>query len=104
MEVAQGVTRDCRLLPVLSPGGAQWSYGTEQPISLFVRTCREVQRVRARVAAATECQGPQTVDSQWIAVRILQLIDERAVIVEDIDSAVAEVADQDLAAEAAECK
>jgi hypothetical protein len=105
---AQGATRDCRLLPVLSGrsrlGGAQWSYGTEQSIDLLVRTCREVQRVRTGVAAATECQSPQAVDSQWIAVRILQLIDERAVIVEDIDSAIAEVANQDFAAEAAECK
>src|SRR5258708_33235199 len=101
-------TRDCWLLRVLSGRsclrGAYWSYGTEQSIDLLVRTCREVQRVRARVAAATECQSPQAVDSQWLAGRILQLIDERAAIGAHIDSAIAEVANQDLAAKAPECK
>jgi hypothetical protein len=86
------------------PGAACWSDDPEESICLLVRTCREVQRVRARIAAATECQSPQTVDSQWIAELILQLIDERAVIVEDIDSTIAEVANENLAAEAAERK
>ncbi|MGF6853689.1 hypothetical protein OKW29_002576 [Paraburkholderia sp. CI3] len=76
----------------------------KSPFVSLLRTCREIQRVWTRIAPATECQSPQTVDSQWIAELILQLIDERAVIVEDIDSTIAEVANENLAAEAAERK
>src|SRR6185437_8618344 len=42
--------------------------------------------------------GPQPIDHEGPAVGILQLVQERAVVVEHVDAAVTEVADENLAA------
>src|SRR5439155_27237497 len=72
---------------------------TEQSIALTIRTRREVQRVRARPAAAAQGQGPQAVDDQRLALSVVKRIDKPAIVLECVDPAVAKVADEDLAAE-----
>ena len=73
----------------------------KQAISLFVRTGCEVERVGTRFRAAAEGQRPQPVDDQRLIMRVIELIQEMTLGVVNIDFAVAEVADEDVAAEAA---
>src|SRR5882762_11664076 len=63
---------------------------------------REIERIGTRRFPAAEGQGPQSVDHQWLAIGAFQFIDETAVLVKYVDPAVAEVADEDVAAESAE--
>src|ERR1700733_8982620 len=63
---------------------------------------REEQRIGFRLAAAAQSQGPQSVNHQCLAIGAVQLIDEMPLPVEYVDPAVAEVADEDVAAESAE--
>src|SRR5579862_6106897 len=63
---------------------------------------REIQRIGLRLAPTAQSQGPQAVDHQRLAIGAVQLVDEMPVLVEYIYSAVAEVADEDVAAEPAE--
>src|SRR6266436_4125321 len=63
---------------------------------------REIERIGTRRFPAAEGQGPQSVDHQWLAMGAFQFIDETAVLVEYVDLAVTEVADEDVAAESAE--
>src|SRR6266849_1510431 len=74
----------------------------EQAVALAVGAGGEKERVGARGAAAAQRQGPQAVDRQRLAVAAVELVDEVPALVEGVDPAVAEIADQDVAAEAAE--
>src|SRR5437588_11640807 len=88
---------------VLSPGD-----GTEEPVRLVVRSSREEERVGWSVVgrAVAELQCPEPVDDQRLTVRCAQLPAVLEVPVRQlrirIDVAVAEVANQQIAAEAAE--
>src|ERR1043166_9667894 len=75
-------------------------YRPHQPILLVIRTRREVERRRSR--GRTEGESPQTVDRDVRAGGIVQIRHEVACPVVDADLAVAEVADQEPAALAAE--
>src|SRR5882672_7954122 len=75
---------------------------SEYAMSLTGGARREIERVGTRCFPAAQGQGPQSVDHQWLTIGALQLIDETPVLVEYVDSAVAEVADEDVAAESAE--
>src|SRR4051794_21369055 len=81
----------------------------EQPRALVVRPCREEQRVGGAVIrqrASPEFECPQPVDRQHLVVVRAQLTDEIPAAVElrliRADLAVAEVADEQVAAEGAE--
>src|SRR5580692_1146042 len=63
---------------------------------------REIQRIGLRLAAAAQSQSPQAVDYQRLAIGAVQFIDEMPGLVEYVDPAVAEVADQNVTAESAE--
>ena len=67
---------------------------------------REVQRVLgAGGAAVAERQPPQVRDGDWLAARVFQLAGEMAVLgIEGVDGAVAEIADQQIVAEAAKVR
>src|SRR5258705_11806328 len=75
---------------------------TKKPMSPPGGARREIERVGTRRFPAAEGQGPQSVDHQWLAIGAFQFIDETAVLVEYVDLAVTEVADEDVAAESAE--
>src|SRR3984957_3903937 len=71
----------------------------KQTIGLVIRTGSEVERVGARFRAAAQGQGPQAVDNNRPAVHVLEWTQEFPVGIEYVDPAVAEIADQDVAAE-----
>ena len=72
--------------------------GAKQSAGLITRSRGKVQRIRAGIEPTAERQRPQSIDHQRLAMRIFQLVDEGSVIVEYIDPAVAEVADENLTA------
>src|SRR2546429_1563104 len=81
----------------------------EQPVRLVVRAGREVERVRrARTGPVAEAEAPETIDRHRFAVGRAQLtaVRERAVSLRRVrvDRPVAEVADEQVAAEAAKVR
>src|SRR4029077_15084 len=74
----------------------------ELTVVLVVGAGREEQRVGARFGTAAQSQGPQPIDRQRSSVEAAQLITKIPDRVEYIDPAVAEIAHQDIPAEAAE--
>src|SRR6516165_4773217 len=74
----------------------------EQTILLAVRTRGEIERIGAGCAPAAQGQLPQPVDNQGLAVGAIEFVDESPARVEHVDLAVAEIADEDVAAEPAE--
>src|SRR6202035_3458335 len=77
--------------------------GSEYTMSLTGGARREIECVGTRRFPAAQGQGPQSVEHQWLAIGALQLIDEMPFVVENVDLAVTKVADEDVAAESAEC-
>src|SRR4029077_11846420 len=74
----------------------------EPTVVLAVGAGCEEQRVGARFGTAAQSQGPQPVDRQRASVEAAHLTKKIPVRVEYIDPAVAEIADQDIPAKAAE--
>src|SRR5579863_8997698 len=69
-----------------------------------MRARGEIERLRAGLRAAAEGQRPEFVDGDRLAIRAFELIDELAARRVDIDAAVAEIADENVAAEMAEAR
>src|SRR5207248_7121366 len=91
--------------PAATAGSASGGDLAEEPVGLVVRAGGEVQRLRVAVrAGVAELERPQPVDCDLVAV----LVAEGAVLLEvavrllreRVDLAVAEVADQEVAAQA----
>ena len=76
----------------------------DQPVRLFVGTRGEVEPIRtARAAVVARGQRPEAIDGNRVAVDIEQLADEGVRgEVEDVDAAIAEIADEEIASKVAE--
>src|SRR4029077_11386722 len=98
-----GRSRHPTTLQLVADAGCQRS---EQPVGLVVQAGGEVQRIRDRVERGRgEPQSPEPVDRDRPAVRTHELSLELARHgVVRVDAAVAEVADEDVAAEGAEAR
>src|SRR5262249_2863943 len=80
------------------------SDAAEQAIGFTVRTRGEVERIGARVPATTQGEGPQPVDHDRLAFAVPEGAEELPVGVERMDFPIAEVADENVAAEPAKRK
>src|SRR6516162_2655957 len=74
----------------------------EKAVSLAVGAGREVKRVGARVLPAAEGQGPQSVDGDRLPLEVAHRTEKISVRVERIDPSVAEIPDENVAAESSE--
>src|SRR5712691_2096273 len=75
--------------------------GAEHAIGLIVGTGCEIECVGARIPAAAQGQGPQPVDNDGVAFAILEGAEEMPVGVERIYFPIAEIANENIAAETA---
>ena len=73
----------------------------EQAVGLPVGTGRKVKCVGIRIPAAAQSQRPQPVYCEWLAVGVSESTEEIPVGIEGMYLSVAEVADEDPAAESA---
>ncbi len=74
----------------------------EQTVRFVVQSSGDVERVRAgTLAVVAERESPQTVVEERLSIRSHQCPHHDAVLIESVDGAVAEVADQEIAAERA---
>src|SRR5579872_4873673 len=76
----------------------------DQPVVLAVDAGGEVQILRIGPLEHAELQRPQPIDRDRLAIPAAQLAEELATVAERVDPPVAEVADQDRAAEPAEAE
>src|SRR6266478_5085247 len=74
----------------------------EQAVLFAVYARREVQRVRAGGQRTPELESPQSLDHDCMPARIAQLSEQLPVGAESADTPVAEVTDENIAAESAE--
>ncbi len=76
----------------------------EEAVTAAIEAGAKIERIGARSDTAAEIERPQPVDRDRLAARILELLDEFAVLVIDIDPAVAEIADHYVAGELTEAR
>src|SRR5262249_39753489 len=78
-----------------------WRDGAEQTIGLVIGTGSEVERIGTGISAAAQGQHPQPVDHDRLLVDVTQNAKEIPVGIECVYPTIAEIADQDIAAEPA---
>ena len=86
-------------MAVASPDWAASCSFCNAGTGFVVGTGCEVKGARVRVPAAAQGQCPQSIDSEWFACRVSESTEEIPVGIEGMYLSVAEVADEDLAAE-----
>src|SRR5262249_14082174 len=77
------------------------SDGAERAIGFTVRPGREIDSVGARISPTAQGQRPQPVDHDVAIVVVPEAAEKMPVRIERVDLAVAEIADEDVAAEPA---
>src|SRR3989442_937166 len=75
--------------------------GAEHAIGLIVGTSCEIQRVGARVSTPTQSQRPQPVDHDRLAFEVLKSTEEIPISIEGVYVPIAEIANENIAAEPA---